>query len=61
MELSEAAASLMFQIIDTGVGIAEADLAQLFQVFEQVGDRQRQFEGTASVLPQSTDCAPDGQ
>jgi signal transduction histidine kinase/DNA-binding NarL/FixJ family response regulator len=41
---------LKFQISDTGVGIAPEHLNQLFQAFEQVGDRQRQDEGTGLGL-----------
>jgi signal transduction histidine kinase/CheY-like chemotaxis protein len=39
-----------FLVTDTGVGIAPADMTQLFQAFEQVGDRQRQAEGTGLGL-----------
>ncbi|NEQ42959.1 MAG: response regulator [Leptolyngbya sp. SIOISBB] len=41
---------LLFQVIDTGTGIAETDLAKLFEAFEQVGDRQKQAEGTGLGL-----------
>ncbi|MEM8506145.1 MAG: ATP-binding protein, partial [Cyanobacteria bacterium P01_D01_bin.1] len=41
---------LLFQIIDTGVGIAEADLTKLFEAFEQVGDQRKQSEGTGLGL-----------
>ena len=41
---------LLFQVIDTGTGIAEADLAKLFEAFEQVGDRKKQAEGTGLGL-----------
>ena len=47
---SETSATVFFQAIDTGVGIAQADLAKLFQAFEQVGDRQKQSEGTGLGL-----------
>jgi signal transduction histidine kinase/FixJ family two-component response regulator len=50
LDNSESQASLMFQVIDTGIGIAAADCARLFQAFEQVGDRQRQSEGTGLGL-----------
>lgn len=43
-------ATLHFQVIDTGIGIAEGDLEKLFQAFEQVGDRQRHAEGTGLGL-----------
>ncbi|MGD1857485.1 MAG: ATP-binding protein [Leptolyngbyaceae cyanobacterium] len=41
---------LLFQVIDTGVGITEANLTNLFQAFEQIGDRQKQAEGTGLGL-----------
>lgn len=41
---------VLFQIADTGVGIASEDLSKLFQAFEQVGDRKRQSEGTGLGL-----------
>ena len=41
---------LLFQVIDTGTGIAETDLVKLFEAFEQVGDRQKQAEGTGLGL-----------
>ncbi len=50
LDSSDTQASLVFQVIDTGVGIDEADCAKLFQAFEQVGDRQRQSEGTGLGL-----------
>ncbi len=50
LELGNAQAVLHFQVIDTGVGIAEKDLSKLFHAFEQVGDRQRRSEGTGLGL-----------
>ncbi|MDJ0705304.1 MAG: ATP-binding protein, partial [Leptolyngbyaceae cyanobacterium MO_188.B28] len=50
VNLSATQATLLFQVIDTGVGIAEEDCAKLFQAFEQVGDRQKQVEGTGLGL-----------
>lgn len=50
LKLSDNRVSLLFQVIDTGVGIAEKDLEKLFQSFEQVGDRNRQSEGTGLGL-----------
>ena len=41
---------LLFQVIDTGTGIAETDLTKLFEAFEQVGDRKKQAEGTGLGL-----------
>ena len=42
--------SLLFQVIDTGTGIAAANLSKLFAAFEQVGDRKKQAEGTGLGL-----------
>ncbi|NER81623.1 MAG: response regulator [Leptolyngbya sp. SIO1D8] len=50
LEKSEAEASLCFEIIDTGVGIAPESRSQLFQSFAQVGDRQKHIEGTGLGL-----------
>ncbi|MFM7602463.1 MAG: ATP-binding protein [Pseudanabaena sp.] len=50
LNCTETQASLVFQVIDTGVGIAEADCTKLFQAFEQVGDRHKQSEGTGLGL-----------
>jgi signal transduction histidine kinase/DNA-binding NarL/FixJ family response regulator len=50
LEVGDTEATLLFQVIDTGVGIAEADRVKLFQAFEQVGDRQKQIEGTGLGL-----------
>ncbi|MBP0028240.1 ATP-binding protein [Roseofilum sp. Guam] len=47
---SEKEVQLFFQVIDTGVGIAKEHLAQLFEAFEQVGDRQKKSEGTGLGL-----------
>lgn len=50
VDLSETQASLLFQVSDTGVGIAREDIAKLFEAFEQVGDVQKQGEGTGLGL-----------
>ncbi|MEM1170311.1 MAG: MASE1 domain-containing protein [Cyanobacteria bacterium P01_H01_bin.35] len=50
LDISQTKVSLLFQVIDTGVGIAQEDLQQLFEAFEQVGDRQKQSEGTGLGL-----------
>ncbi len=50
LSLSETHASILFQIIDTGVGIAEENLTKLFEAFEQVGDQKTQSEGTGLGL-----------
>ena len=47
---SKTEVSLLFQIIDTGVGIAEEDADKLFQAFEQVGSQKKQSEGTGLGL-----------
>ncbi|MEO0868142.1 MAG: ATP-binding protein, partial [Cyanobacteria bacterium J06642_11] len=47
---SPTSATLLFQIIDTGVGIAEENLTKLFEAFEQVGDPKKQSEGTGLGL-----------
>ncbi len=47
---SEGQASLLFQVIDTGAGIAQSDRNKLFKVFEQVGDQKKQSEGTGLGL-----------
>ncbi|NEP84352.1 MAG: response regulator [Okeania sp. SIO3B3] len=41
---------LRFQVADTGVGINAAQIDQIFQPFEQVGDVQRRAEGTGLGL-----------
>lgn len=41
---------IKFQIIDTGVGIAQDQVGAIFQAFEQVGDQKRQSEGTGLGL-----------
>lgn len=41
---------ILFQVIDTGVGIAPKDLENIFQSFEQVGDKKRYIEGTGLGL-----------
>lgn len=50
LKRAEASISLRFQVIDTGVGIAEQDLLKLFESFEQVGDQHKQSEGTGLGL-----------
>lgn len=55
VELLEPTASipvprLKFKIEDTGIGIETDRIDQIFQAFEQVGDRQRQSEGTGLGL-----------
>lgn len=41
---------LRFEVRDTGIGIAPADLARAFLPFEQVSDKQRQAQGTGLGL-----------
>ncbi|MEM9005785.1 MAG: ATP-binding protein [Cyanobacteria bacterium P01_F01_bin.86] len=50
LQQSTTHAQLLFQVIDTGVGIATQHQAKLFEAFEQVGDRQKQAEGTGLGL-----------
>ncbi|NEQ95517.1 MAG: PAS domain S-box protein [Cyanothece sp. SIO2G6] len=50
LEHSTTDAMFSFHIIDTGIGIAEADLKGLFRAFEQVGDRRRYRDGTGLGL-----------
>ncbi len=50
LEQSETEISLLFKVIDTGVGIKKEDFEKLFEEFEQVGDRQKQTEGTGLGL-----------
>lgn len=46
--------SFVFQVSDTGIGIAEEDIPRAFAAFEQVDSRlNRQFEGTGLGLPLS--------
>ncbi len=42
--------TLRFDVIDTGIGINPQQIQQIFQAFEQVGDRNRQAEGTGLGL-----------
>ncbi len=41
---------IKFQVEDTGVGIADAEINKIFQAFEQVGEQKRQSEGTGLGL-----------
>jgi len=50
LHLSETQATLLFQIRDTGVGMAQDNISKLFEAFEQVGDVQKQGEGTGLGL-----------
>ena len=50
LEQSDTQVSLLFQVIDTGVGIATDHLSRLFDAFEQVGDQKKQSEGTGLGL-----------
>ena len=42
--------TLRFDVIDSGIGINPQQIQQIFQAFEQVGDRNRQAEGTGLGL-----------
>lgn len=50
LELSDTQVSLLFQVIDTGIGIIDSDFPKLFQSFEQVGHHPKQSEGTGLGL-----------
>ena len=50
MQLAKQNVSLLFQVIDTGVGVALEDRTKLFNAFEQVGDHKKQSEGTGLGL-----------
>ncbi|MGB0561952.1 MAG: ATP-binding protein [Spirulinaceae cyanobacterium] len=50
LEQTQTQGVLAFRVLDTGVGITEADQAQLFEAFEQVGDRRKRAEGTGLGL-----------
>ncbi|MEO1431378.1 MAG: ATP-binding protein [Cyanobacteria bacterium J06632_19] len=50
LKQSDTHASILCQVIDTGVGIAEENLTKLFEAFEQVGDHKKQSEGTGLGL-----------
>ena len=41
LSLSDSQTKVLFQVIDTGVGIADSDRSKLFDSFEQVGDRKK--------------------
>lgn len=41
---------LRLQVSDTGIGISQTDLEQLFQPFSRVGNKQQQIEGTGIGL-----------
>ncbi|AFZ57437.1 response regulator [Anabaena cylindrica FACHB-243] len=47
---SNGTVQLCITIVDTGVGIAPADINKLFQTFEQVGEQKRKVEGTGLGL-----------
>jgi signal transduction histidine kinase/DNA-binding NarL/FixJ family response regulator len=48
---SNGEASLRFEVIDNGVGIAPEQLGAIFQPFEQVGEQSRRAGGTGLGLP----------
>jgi signal transduction histidine kinase len=48
--LTEPVSVIRFQVSDTGVGIAAADLERIFLPFEQVGDRTQCSDGTGLGL-----------
>ncbi len=51
LEVSQTADKIFFSVIDTGIGISEADQAKLFQSFQQLdGGLDRKYEGTGLGL-----------
>jgi len=50
LELSRSERGIAISVVDTGVGIAEADQPKLFTSFTQVGDPRRRPEGTGLGL-----------
>jgi signal transduction histidine kinase len=40
----------LFAVIDSGIGIAESDLSDIFEAFKQVGEKSRKIEGTGLGL-----------
>ena len=50
LKLSETKVSLLFQVMDTGIGIAQENFTKLFEAFEQVGEHRKQSEGTGLGL-----------
>jgi CheY-like chemotaxis protein len=50
LSASEGKAQLRFEVRDTGIGIPAAQLAQIFQPFEQAGDIRRRAGGTGLGL-----------
>lgn len=40
----------LFAIIDSGIGITESDLSDIFEAFKQVGEKNRKIEGTGLGL-----------
>lgn len=50
LELSQTNASILFQVIDTGIGIALEDQQKLFEAFEQAGNLHQQSQGTGLGL-----------
>ena len=59
---SDTQVTLLFQVIDTGVGIAPENRTKLFEAFEQIGDQQKQSEGTGlGTGDQSAYCPTHGR
>jgi len=42
---------IRFEIEDTGIGISEENLKEIFWAFHQIGDQRKQIEGTGLGLP----------
>lgn len=50
LNITEERAWLNFQVIDTGIGIAQADCQRIFQAFEQLDSQPQPLEGTGLGL-----------
>ena len=54
VEQSETHARLLFEVIDTGIGIAKADLAKLFGTFEQALNGRQEIPICSNLLAKQT-------
>ncbi|MEM7113170.1 MAG: ATP-binding protein [Chloroflexota bacterium] len=51
-EATEESCRLLFEIVDSGIGISEADLARIFQPFEQIDTKHHQGTGLGLAISQ---------